>query len=221
MLGRLHASAPCLGCSSPWLQSSAPVLGFSPWLQSWAPVLNLGGAPRSRYSSLGGAPWFRYPASVVLLLGPFLSLGGPWCFGLASVLLLGSLPSTRCSTQNLWPHLASPWWCSSLAPRPHLGAPPWFLGAPHKSCGLSAPPRFSHLVSFCFVLLFATHSLSCTLLTQLLPLYLIRLIPTFLRFFLFQSSLIPCIISLLYSLLPFHSFHLLSFHFITTRYTKK
>jgi hypothetical protein len=55
----------------------APDLG---WLQSLARVL--GSAPSRSHSS----------ASAVLLLGPFLGLGGPRFFGLALVLLFGSSP---------------------------------------------------------------------------------------------------------------------------------
>jgi hypothetical protein len=47
----------------------------------------------------------------------------PRFFGLALVLLLGSLASTRCSAQNLRPRLGAPPWL--------LGVLPWFLGAPH------------------------------------------------------------------------------------------
>jgi hypothetical protein len=133
--------------------------------------------------------------------------------------------------------------CASSILWPRFGAPPGLLGfdsvlrtKPSASPRCSSlAPRCSPLVPRCSTLnlwpqcsssvlssgkfLFCSSIchpfLSCTLLTQLLPLYLIRLIATFLRFFLFQSSLIPCILSLLYSLLPFHS---LSFHLNTTRY---
>jgi hypothetical protein len=74
---------------------------------------------------------------------PFLGLGGPRLFSLALVLLLGSLPSHRCSARNLWPRLGSPSWLLGLALvlllgssprshdsvlRPRVGSPPWLLG---------------------------------------------------------------------------------------------
>jgi hypothetical protein len=115
--------------------SPAPYLGR---LQSLAPVL--GGAP----------PWSYSLGSAVLLLGPFLGLGGPRFFGLvlvlllgssphrlrlgaphetfvlASVLLLGSLALPRCSTQNLRPRsLPRPRRSSVL--RPRFSAPPRLL----------------------------------------------------------------------------------------------
>jgi hypothetical protein len=100
---------------------------------------------------LGGAPPWSYSlGSVVLLLGPFLGLGGPrffglvsvlllgsspHClrlgaphktFGLASVLLLGSLALPRCSAQNLRPRsLPRPRRSSVL--RPRFSAPPRLL----------------------------------------------------------------------------------------------
>jgi hypothetical protein len=91
---------------------AAPFLGSIPWRCSFSVLfLGLGGAParslpRPRRCSCS----VPSSASVVLLLGPFLGLGGSRLFSLALVLLLGSSPSPRCSTRNLWPRLGSPCW---------------------------------------------------------------------------------------------------------------
>jgi hypothetical protein len=125
---RCSFSVPFLGLggaparSLPWPRRSSvlrPRLGAPSRLLTSSPltrssVRNLRpciGAPlRPR---LGAPPWFLGAPHETCGLGPFLGLSGPRFFGLALVLLLGSLPSTRCSARNLWPR---------------LGAPPWLLG---------------------------------------------------------------------------------------------
>jgi hypothetical protein len=107
--------------SRPW---AAPVLGSSPWRCSFlVPFLGLGGAPARFFPRPRRCSW-PVPSSalVVLLLGPFLGLGGPRLFSLALVLLLGASPSPRCSARNLRSRLGSPSWLLGLA---CLGSPPW------------------------------------------------------------------------------------------------
>jgi hypothetical protein len=232
------------GGSIPWLQSSAVLhLGPVPWPRRCSCSV-----PSLASAVLGSSvsPWCSFSAPHLIAFDLVLRtkpLASPCCSSSAPPRCSPSVH--QCSARNLRPRsLPRPQRSSVL--RPRYGAPPRLLAfdsvlhtKPSASprCSSLAPrcfpsvPRCSALNlrpqcsssvlssgKFCFVLLFATHSLSCTLLTQLLPLYLIGLIATFLRFFLVQSSLIPCILTLLYSLLPFHS---LSFHLITTRYATK
>jgi hypothetical protein len=111
------------------------------------PFLGLGGAParslpRPRRCSCS----VPSSASVVLLLGHFLGRGGPRLFSLALVLLLGALPSPRCSTRNLWPRLGSPSWLLRLALVLLLGSSP----RSHDSVLRTKPlalRRFSSLAS--------------------------------------------------------------------------
>jgi hypothetical protein len=114
------------------LHSSAPFLGSIPWRCSClAPFLGLGGAPaqslpRPRWSSV---LWLR------------LCLGAPHkTFGVASVLLLGSLASSRFSSSApvLGP-IPRPRKCSLL---PFFGPIPWpCFGAPNGTLCCAPVPR--------------------------------------------------------------------------------
>jgi hypothetical protein len=118
--------------SLPWPRRSSvlrPRLGASFWLLASSPLTRcsarnlrprLGAPLRPR---LGALPRFLSAPHETCGLGPFLGLSGPRFFGLASVLLLGSSPSTRCSARNLQPRLGAPPW--------RIGVLPRFLGAPH------------------------------------------------------------------------------------------
>jgi hypothetical protein len=127
---------------------AAPFLGSSPRRCSFlVPFLGLGGAParslpRPRWCSCS----VPSSASVVLLLGPFLGLGGPRLFSLALVLLLGSSPSPRCSARNLRPRLGSPSWLLGLALVLLLGSSPWSHDSVLRTKP-SASRRFSSLAS--------------------------------------------------------------------------
>jgi hypothetical protein len=145
-------AAPFLGSSPRRCSFSVPFIGLGgaparslPWPR-WSSVLRprlgapsqlLTSSPSTRCSArnlrprpgaplrprLGAPPRFLGAPHETCRLGPFLGLSGPRFFGLASVLLLGSSSSTRCSARNLRPRLgASPWL---------LGVLPRFLGAPH------------------------------------------------------------------------------------------
>jgi hypothetical protein len=107
---------PCLGGPSRLLTSSPSTRCSA---QNLRPCLGAPLRPR-----LGAPPRFLGAPHESCGLGPFLGLSGPRFFGLASVLLLGSSPSTWCSARNLRP---------PLGPRPPwlLGVLPRFLGAPH------------------------------------------------------------------------------------------
>jgi hypothetical protein len=105
----------------PRLGAPSRLLTSSPL--TWCSARNIWprlGAPlRPRF---GAPPRFLGAPHKTCGLGPFLGLSRPRFFGLASVLLLGSLPSTRCSAQNLRPRLGAPPWLLGVLPR--------FLGAP-------------------------------------------------------------------------------------------
>jgi hypothetical protein len=226
------------GGSIPWLQSSA-VLLLGPVPRPWRCSCSVPSLASAVLGSLA-SPWCSFSAPHLIASDSVLHTkpsASHRCSYSASHWCSPSVP--RCSARNLRPwSLPGPQRSSVLWPC--VSAPPRLLAFDlvlHTKP--SASPRCSSLVPRCSALnlqpqcsssvlssgkfLFCStichlHSLSYTLLTQLLPLYLIRLIATFLRFFLFQPSLIPCILSLLYSLLPFHS---LSFHLIMTRYATK
>jgi hypothetical protein len=131
---------------------------------------------------LGGAPSrSRSSASAVLLLGPFLGLGGPRFFGLALVLLLGSSPHHL--------QLGAPHETFGLALVLLLGSSVFSLGSSvnlRSQCSSSvlSSGTFLFCSTIChpFLNLHFTHSTS-TSLSHPTDCY-------FLRFFLFHSSLI-------------------------------
>jgi hypothetical protein len=145
-------AAPFLGSSPRRCSFSVPFLGLGgapAWSLPWprrssvlrprlgAPSQLLTSSPSTRCSArnlrprigapirprIGAPPRFLGAPHETCGLGPFLGLSGPRFFGLASVLLPGSSPLTRCSARNLRPRLGAPPWL--------LGVLPWFLGAPH------------------------------------------------------------------------------------------
>jgi hypothetical protein len=114
--------APARSLPWPWRSSVLwPRLGAPSWLLASSPSTRC--SARNLRPRLGAPPRFLGAPHETCSLGTYLGLSGPWFFALASLLLLGSSPSTRYSARNLRPCLGAPPWLLGVLPR--------FLGAPY------------------------------------------------------------------------------------------